>query len=178
MSIQEQLIKELGQLTVLDNQQKSIVLASLWKNQKTVLIFVRHFGWLICRRQVADIQENLDTFNNINVRVVVIGNGQPNFIDGFRNDTGYKGDLFTDPSLKTYELLNFKKSVGSLLGVKTFKSALDALKSGYLQKGIQGNAFQQGGVVVIHPVDKPVYFYISEKAGDHAPLDEIINACK
>ena len=29
----------------------------------------------------------------------VIGNGTPNFIEGFREATNYKGPLYTDPSL-------------------------------------------------------------------------------
>jgi hypothetical protein len=44
MKIEKKLIQELGQLTVLDNENKAIPLASLWESQKTVLIFVRHFG--------------------------------------------------------------------------------------------------------------------------------------
>lgn len=133
---------------------------------------------MICRRQVADLQEQMETFQQLKIRIVVIGNGQPNFIEGFRNDTAFQGEVFTDPSLKTYQLLNFKKGVASLLGLKTIKSAFNALKTGYGQKGIQGDALQQGGVVVIHPVDTPVYFYMNNEAGDHAPLDEILNACK
>jgi len=133
---------------------------------------------MICRRQVVDIKEQMETFNKLNVRIVVIGNGTPNFIEGFRNDTGYSGDLFTDPSLKSYQLLNFKKSVKSLLGLKTMKSALHALSTGYMQKGIQGDALQQGGVVVVDSGGDPFYFYANTEAGDHAPLDEIIKACQ
>jgi len=44
MKIEKQVIQELGQLTVLDQEQKETPLASLWEKQKTVLIFVRHFG--------------------------------------------------------------------------------------------------------------------------------------
>ncbi|ETR74226.1 MAG: hypothetical protein OMM_06461 [Candidatus Magnetoglobus multicellularis str. Araruama] len=133
---------------------------------------------MICRRQVVDIQNQMDMFDQHNVRVVVIGNGTPNFIEGFRNDTGYSKDLFTDPSLKAYQLLNFEKSVKSLLGFKTIKSAIHALTTGYGQKGIQGDAFQQGGVVVIDSNGNPKYFYANNEAGDHAPMDEIIKACE
>jgi hypothetical protein len=119
----------------------------------------------------------MDTFKKMNVRIVVIGNGSPNFIEGFRNDTGYTGDLFTDPSLKSYQLLNFRNSVTSLLGFKTIKSALHAISTGYLQKGIQGDALQQGGVVVIDSDGEPVYFYADSEAGNHASLNEIIQAC-
>jgi len=44
MNIEKHLIQELGKLTVLDYEHKEMPLATLWENQKTVLIFVRHFG--------------------------------------------------------------------------------------------------------------------------------------
>ncbi|MBF0100302.1 MAG: hypothetical protein HQK77_05270 [Desulfobacterales bacterium] len=131
---------------------------------------------MICRRQVADIQENINEFLKRDLRLIVIGNGQPNFIEGFKKDTKFQGEIYTDPSLNTYKLLHFKKSVASLFGFKTIKSAINAITTGYGQKGIQGDAFQQGGVVVIYPDNTPVYFYISNEAGDHPPVSEIIKA--
>jgi len=44
MKLEKEIIQKLGQLTVLDKENKDISLASLWENKKTVLIFVRHFG--------------------------------------------------------------------------------------------------------------------------------------
>ena len=44
MKIEKKLIQELGQLNVLSQENNETPLASLWENQKTVLIFVRHFG--------------------------------------------------------------------------------------------------------------------------------------
>jgi len=44
MTIQQNDIKELGQLTVLDQNNQAVVLNNLWKDEKTVLVFVRHFG--------------------------------------------------------------------------------------------------------------------------------------
>jgi len=44
MNIQQQDIKELGQLSVFDQNNQPVTLNSLWKDQKTVLVFVRHFG--------------------------------------------------------------------------------------------------------------------------------------
>jgi hypothetical protein len=44
MIIQQNDIKELGQLTVLDQNNQAVILSNLWKDKKTVLVFVRHFG--------------------------------------------------------------------------------------------------------------------------------------
>jgi len=44
MPIEQKVIKELGELNVFDQNQQEIPLGTLWKDQKTVLVFVRHFG--------------------------------------------------------------------------------------------------------------------------------------
>jgi len=38
------LLHQLGELTVMDENGKSLILSSLWKEKKSVLVFVRHFG--------------------------------------------------------------------------------------------------------------------------------------
>jgi len=37
-------LQKLGQLPVLDESGEAIQLSALWQEQRTVLIFVRHFG--------------------------------------------------------------------------------------------------------------------------------------
>ena len=37
------------------------------------------------------------------VELVIIGNGAPNFIEGFREQTKYDGPIYTDPSLATFK---------------------------------------------------------------------------
>jgi hypothetical protein len=44
MNLEKQLIQKLGQLNVLNQDNIETPMALLWENQKTVLIFVRHFG--------------------------------------------------------------------------------------------------------------------------------------
>jgi len=44
---------------------------------------------------------------------------------------------------------------------------------GFRQKGVQGDATQQGGVLVVEPGGRIVYHHISEYPGDNASPDEI-----
>ncbi|QTA84778.1 Uncharacterized protein dnm_007780 [Desulfonema magnum] len=44
MNTDDKLLQRLGRQTVLDENENSVSLSSLWKEQKTVLVFVRHFG--------------------------------------------------------------------------------------------------------------------------------------
>ena len=132
---------------------------------------------MISRRQVADLNQNIKAFKKKNAQLVVIGNGPEHFITPFREATGYKGPLFTDPSLETYKILDFKKGLSSVLGLSPLKAGIRALSTGYLQKGIQGPPLQQGGVLVVGPGNIAHYLHRSRKAGDHPSVEELLRAC-
>ncbi len=44
MIISDQTLKQLGRQVVLDENGNPEMLSNLWKDQKTVLVFIRHFG--------------------------------------------------------------------------------------------------------------------------------------
>jgi hypothetical protein len=123
---------------------------------------------------VADLAKQAGEFEKRNAQLIVIGNGAPNFISAFREETGYQGLLYTDPSLETYKLLNLKRGVGSLFGFKSLKAGIRAVSSGYLQTEIQGDALQQGGAVIAGPGDVLHYVYRNKEAGDHPPIKEML----
>jgi hypothetical protein len=133
---------------------------------------------MISRRQVADLNDNMKSFQRVNAQLVVIGNGPAKFIMPFRKDTRYQGPLFTDPTLETYHILGFNKGITSLMGLDPLKAGIRALTTGYLQKGVQGPPTQQGGVLVVGPGDFVHYIYRSKKAGDHPSLTEVLHACE
>lgn len=133
---------------------------------------------MISQRQVADLNNNMKAFQLINVQLVVIGNGPEKFIMPFRKSTRYMGPLFTDPSLKTHNILGFKKGIASLVGLDPLKAGIRALGTGYLQKGVQGPPLQQGGVVVVGPGNVVHYLYRSKKAGDHPSVEDMLKACE
>ncbi len=44
MAPDNEAVHQLSTLTVLDEKGQSVPLSSLWQQQRTVLLFVRHFG--------------------------------------------------------------------------------------------------------------------------------------
>ncbi len=42
--IDETNVQELGEKTILDENGGSIIMSSLWKDQRAVIVFLRHFG--------------------------------------------------------------------------------------------------------------------------------------
>ena len=120
----------------------------------------------------------MEAFDRCNAELVVIGNGDTHYLKPFREVTGYRGSLFTDPSLAVFEHLGFKKSLVSILGMHTFGKGLRAMKEGHSQGGIQGSILQQGGALVIGPGNTVYYFHRNREPSDHPPVKDLLDACK
>lgn len=117
-------------------------------------------------------------FADAGARLVVIGNGAPTFIAGFRDKSGYDGPLYTDPDLTAFARLGLERSVRSILNLRTLRRAVDAYRDGYRQGRTRGDAWQQGGVFVVARGGAPVYRYPSKFAGDHPPVEEVVAAAR
>ncbi len=129
---------------------------------------------MICRRQVADLIPKQAEFQNKGLRLVVIGNGDSYFIKTFREDTGFQGEIYTDPSRQSYTILQFKKGIRSSVRLKTLTTGLKAIMEGHSQKSVQGDPWQQGGVIVITPGQSISFFYANQEAGDYVEVETIL----
>ncbi len=109
--------------------------------------------------------------------LILIGNGTPNFIEGFRERSGYQGPIYTDPERVAYRALDLRR--GGMSGaLKTAARAVKAYRAGFRQIKTQGDGRQLGGVFVVTPAGEMVYQYRSDYAGDHPPIDDIVAAAE
>lgn len=120
--------------------------------------------------------QNAARFSTLGVELVVIGNGAPHFAQAFLEEFQVTLPLYTDPSLKVYEAMALRRGWRTAFSRKTFSASVEALKRGFRQGRTQGDATQQGGVFVMRRGGDIVYRYVSEAAGDHPPLDEVLAA--
>jgi hypothetical protein len=110
--------------------------------------------------------------------VVVIGNGAPNFIAGFRETTGFTGAVYTDPSLAVYEAAQLQRGVRTMLSVGAAARTLGAFARGYRQGRTQGDNLQQGGVLVVGKDGSVLWHHVSTGPGDNADPREIVRALR
>lgn len=106
----------------------------------------------------------------------VIGNGAPMFMAGFRDTTGYDGALYTDPSLKVYQALELARGWRTILDPRAAKNAARALAGGFRQGRTQGDATQQGGVLVVGVDGAIRYRHADRVAGDGPPVAAVLRA--
>lgn len=122
------------------------------------------------------LHHQIDAIRAAGAELHVIGSGSPSFLAGFREETGWAGPLYTDPSLAVFKAAELKRSVVKTLDPRSLFGAAKALAGGHRQGSTQGDTWQQGGVLVIAKGGGVKWRHASERPGDNAPPDEIITA--
>ena len=84
----------------------------------------------------------------------------------------------TDPSLKAFEAADLERSILSTIGPSAIKDALRARKQGYKQVGIEGNKFQQGGMLLLDRGGRAAFYHRNDNVGDHADPAEMVAAAR
>jgi peroxiredoxin len=166
----------LGGLVVQDERGAPVELASFWRARPAVLVFMRHFGCIHCRDHVAELLGARAAIAAAGADVVLIGNGSPSFIAGFREQTGWNGPIYTDPSLAAYRAAELVRSVGATLDPRSLGKAARALLRGQRQGRTQGDPWQQGGVVLVDTDGTIRWRHASSRPGDNAAPAQILAA--
>jgi peroxiredoxin len=166
----------LGSTNILDERGAPIELGSLWRERTVVLVFVRHFGCIHCRAHLAELLRARAELLARGVDIAIIGNGSPSFIAGFRDETGWPGPIYTDPSLAAYREAELVRSVGATLDPRSLGRAAKALLRGQRQGRTQGDQWQQGGVLVVDPNGAVRWRHASGRPGDNASPAQILAA--
>jgi len=96
-------------------------------------------------------------------------------IQAFKEDLGITLPVYTDPGLSVFEMAGFKRSMTSTLGPKSIMKALALKKQGHIQKGVQGDPWQQGGVLAIDTNSNILFHYASQNVGDFPEINQLVN---
>lgn len=166
---------------VQDEQGRKIPVSRFWQSQPVILVFLRHFGCISCRSHSQDVWANRERLEKGGAKVVFIGNGHPKKIQELR-DSYSLGDapIFTDPTLRVFQLAGFNRGFAYLAKVETVKNMLKLAQQGH-QNGSPfasgtGSNRQMGGIIVVQPGFKVTYQYISEAVGDTPEVSAIPDA--
>jgi hypothetical protein len=106
----------------------------------------------------------------------IVGHGAPHFAQAFAEEAGLQGSVLTDPDRLLYRALGMKHGMARSIRPQAAKNLVRALLRGHRQTGIRGDAWQQGGAAVVSKDGELTYVYVSDAAGDHAPVKEVLRA--
>jgi peroxiredoxin len=163
---------------VYDSTGAHVPISKFWSERTAILVFLRHFGCIACRSHAQDVWANREKLEKSGARIIFIGNGDSSYISKFREDFNL-GDapIYTDPSLRAFELGGFKRGVGYLLNSTSVKNGFELMSEGHRNGNPlntkTGSHFQLGGVIVVHPGTRVTYHYVSDALGDTPEAGEI-----
>lgn len=131
---------------------------------------------MFCREQVAQLRDVKAQIEAAGAGLAVVGNGTPFHAVGFRDDQGIDFPLYVDPDLMAYRAAGLKRGARRTFNRRSVAKARATLKDGFRQGRTQGDPWQQGGVFVIRPDGSVPFGYVSEFAGDHPEVSEVLAA--
>ena len=112
--------------------------------------------------------------------LAAIGSGKPAQAREFAESFSFTGDMYVDPSLKTYRAFKLVRGVVRTLGPSSIVRGIFAMKEGFRQGKSAGDLWQQGGMFVLGPGSKPgdqmLFAHRNQAAGDHADLNQVLAA--
>jgi hypothetical protein len=169
--------RALGAATLLDIDGASVRLAGEWADHPAVIVWLRHFGCVFCREQVAEIRATRKQIEALGAGIAFVGNGTAKAAAWFQKRFAPDSTVLTDPDLVSYRAIGARSGLLSTLGPGAWGAGLRAFKSGTRQSTTKGHAYQQGGLVIMAPPGNTVlYKHISRVAGDHAPIPAVLAA--
>ncbi|KAH9830416.1 AhpC/TSA antioxidant enzyme-domain-containing protein [Rhodofomes roseus] len=186
--------EELGNLAKLsfhDSKGNSIDFGSIIRDQKTIVVFIRcHFFCGSCQQYVMQLAGvSQESLQQAGVHLVVIGCGDWQPIQNYCETTGYKGEMYADPSRALYKALGLVESLEvtpagqqrkSYLTKSILSNALQSIWQGPLKNpshiGKQGKLSQLGGDFVFGPGETCSFASRMHHTEDHIEVADLMRA--
>jgi peroxiredoxin len=169
----------LADAAVLDASGEVSRLGDCWAEGPTALVFLRHFACIACTEHVTVLAPRLHELTRLGLRVVYVGNGAPHFIEGFIERNAIDPEavtVLTDPSLAAQRALALQRSLRTTFGPRALWNVGRALVSGFRASTVEGDEYQQGGVLVVDRAGRVAYLHRDRATGDHASTSDVIAA--
>jgi hypothetical protein len=128
---------------------------------------------------VAELRPRAEEFSRKGATLAVIGNGWPQMAKAFAERTGFPPSVrvLTDPTRRAFEAAGLLRSRWrTLFDPQALVRWLRARRKGFRQGRTQGDAWQQGGSLVVLPGGRVAFRYVSSAPGDHPSPDALLAA--
>ncbi|KAI0072759.1 hypothetical protein K474DRAFT_1604503 [Panus rudis PR-1116 ss-1] len=187
----EDQLREAADLDVIAYNGVRVRFGELFRKQRTIVIFIRHFWCAMCQDYMYSIRKNVEpnALKRAGVSLVIIGNGSPGMVKSYRNIFRMPFDLYTDPTLRLHAALGMTLRsndpgpdsergsyvkhglVGGIAMV-----VRNALRVGMPIWGKGGDATQLGGEFVFDPGMTCLFAHRMKNTRSHAPITDVLHA--
>jgi hypothetical protein len=125
------------------------------------------------------VHRERDRIRASGAELVLIGNGTPAFARAFAEDFRIETPLYVDPSRRTYRALGMARpGLLSFLSPRLLAAVARALRGGFMQGPVRGDALQLGGVLVVARGGRIAFRHLARDVGDNPPVSEVVAAAE
>lgn len=164
---------------VLDATGAPVAVGTFWAHGPCLLVLLRHFGCVGCAEQMTELSPRLRDLAQAGVRTVLVGNGTPEQLAAFIERhalTGAPVEVVTDPPLGLYSALELRRSAWATIGPRALVDMARAMTAGHPHRPVEGDATQQGGVLLVDGRGIVRFYHRNRSLGDHADTSDLVEA--
>ncbi|MGE3174054.1 MAG: peroxiredoxin-like family protein [Planctomycetota bacterium] len=110
------------------------------------------------------------------VGLVFVGSGTPAMARGFADEHAGGHPVRTDPELRAFAAAGMRRGLRTVLRFGMVRNLVRALRAGHRQGRVQGDAWQQGGVVALAADGRVLHRQRDDVAGAPLDLDALLAA--
>ncbi|OCH90542.1 hypothetical protein OBBRIDRAFT_730608 [Obba rivulosa] len=186
------MLSDASKLSVYDNSGKQVEFGTLFHDQKTVVVFIRHFFCGVCFilarqyvMQLAGVRK--DALDQAGVKIVIVGCGEWSLIKNYCEATGFTGEMYADPSRALYRTFGLIQNLDltpagtekrSYLSKSFLGNVVKSIWNGPLKNpqhiGKQGNITQLGADFVLGPGQECTFVWRMQHTEDHMEVADLM----
>ena len=110
------------------------------------------------------------------MRLVFLGNGRPDQATNFAHAEVPGCTVLTDPGRRVYRALEIERGILATLGGGSAKAAAAAALRGHRQTKVEGDAWQQGGLLLYDRGGRILFLQRNQDAGERPDLEGALAA--
>ena len=171
-------VQALSEVELEDAQGTVRRVGDYWAEKPVVLVFLRHFGCLLCREHAAQLGERYAEITGLDGEVVAVGTGNRRYAAAFVEEEQVPYPVLVDDDghaarAASIQKVNFFKLV---LNPRSWTGTRRAHRAGHRVHRAGRRVTQLGATFVLGPGNQVRYEHLDEHSADHAPLDKVIGA--
>ncbi|KAA1467718.1 hypothetical protein DENSPDRAFT_769382, partial [Dentipellis sp. KUC8613] len=190
-------LNEAAHMLVVQENGLRVPFGDLWKAQRTVVIFIRHFWCALCQDYLQSIKKEVDhaALYRSGIRLIFVGCGSHALLKSYRHIFDMPYQMYTDPTARLYDLLGMTRTHraaghlhadtvssdegkyvkhGPVSGLAmVVRNALKVVMPPW-EKG--GDVTQLGGEFVLGPGLTCAYAHRMRNTRSHAPILDVLAA--
>lgn len=150
---------------------ESVNLESLYQDQAVALVFLRHYGCVFCREQLASLRE----FKTENI--VLVGLGDQEETARFRQRMEIPQKIISDPTKALYQQFGLRRaSFGQFVNRRVVKRGIEAMRSGHRVGVVNADPLQLAGVFILNSQGDVIFEKLSQDPADLLLGPQIVEA--